>query len=111
MPDVILKGNGYILVHTSDLTPEPSTPTDFKVRFWPGQWFKVFQDGDPTLKGPEYDDGDEGSIKEAVSREDLMITLANIVSSPGQLTSFYFGQGIQTNLDNSVHLYLSSNYP
>ena len=77
MPDVILKGNGYILVHTSDLTPEPSTPTDFKVRFWPGQWFKVFQDGDPTLKGPEYDDGD-GVIKEAVSREDLMITLANI---------------------------------
>ncbi len=77
MPDIILKGNGYILIHTSDVTPEPSTPTEIKARFWPGQWFKVFQDGDPNSRSPEYDDGD-GGIKELATREDLMITLANI---------------------------------
>ena len=77
MPDIILKGNGFILIHTSDVTPEPSTPTDLKVRFWPGQWFKIFQDGDPRPSGAEYDDGDD-SIRELATREDILIALSNI---------------------------------
>jgi len=73
MPDIIIQGNGYTLMFSSDVTPEPSTPTEIKVRFWPGQWFKILD----SQSQAEYDDAD-GSIRELATREDLMRTLANI---------------------------------
>ena len=75
MPDIIVKSGDVILIFTSDVTPEPSTPTEIKVRFWPGQWFKVVRGGDGGIA--EYDAGDS-LISELATREDLMKVLANI---------------------------------
>ena len=73
MPDVILEGNGYTLIYTSDVTPEPSTPTEIKVRFWPGQWFKVLRGG----ISEDYEMAD-AFYREVATREDLMRALENI---------------------------------
>nr|QYB17310.1 heparan sulfate proteoglycan [Laodelphax striatellus] len=91
VPDVIMKGNGYILVHRGQPL-SPGREHKQRIRLFRGEWYKV---KDPKTGPGTY--VPQGGV--LATREDIMMTLVNVENILIK-AQYLSGPGIETTISN-----------